>query len=85
MESQEFIAREKMKTDYNNEDILGNVKHPICPLNLYFEGGEDKCDTSKCDFSIDTRSCTEMCRIKGDKNMAGDKYDEGKNRLGLIP
>lgn len=24
-------------------------------------------------------------RITGDKNMAGDKYDEGKNRLDLVP
>lgn len=68
-----------MKTDYNNEDILGNVKHPICPINHYFEGDEDKCDTSKCDYNTDFRNCSEACRIKGEKNMS-IKLETGKER-----
>jgi hypothetical protein len=40
-----------------------NVPYPICPLNMYFEGDENKCDTNKCDFDTDTRSCTEACKI----------------------
>jgi len=40
---------------------IKDVPHPICPLNLYFEGDEDKCDTSKCDFK--NRSCTFACKI----------------------
>ena len=44
-----------------------NVPYPICPLNMYFEGDEDKCDTSKCDF--ENRTCTEACaRFYKDKN-----------------
>lgn len=42
------------------EDI-NSVPHPICPLNLYFEGDENKCDTGKCDFDTERRGCTESC------------------------
>lgn len=38
-----------------------DIKHPICPISMYFEGDEDKCDLSKCDWDQDTRSCTEAC------------------------
>lgn len=41
---------------------LSNVPHPICPLNMYFEGDEDKCDTSKCDFDTERGGCTEACK-----------------------
>lgn len=41
---------------------MKTIKHPICPLNLYFEGDEDKIDLYKCDFK--NRSCTNAC----DKN-----------------
>ncbi len=55
------------------------VKYPICPLNLYFEGDEDKCDTSKCNFDTDTRLCSTTCEIKSDK-VSGIKVEEGKKR-----
>lgn len=46
-------------------DSLENVKHPICPLNMYFEGDEDVCDTNKCDYMLDGfRGCTEACKIE---------------------
>jgi hypothetical protein len=37
------------------------VKNPICPINIYWEGDEDKCNTDKCDFNLDTRTCNEGC------------------------
>jgi len=46
-----------------DKEDLNDVPHPICPLNLYFEGDEDKCDVSKCDFDLETRSCSHGCRI----------------------
>jgi len=61
------------------------IPQPICPFNMYFEGDEDKCDISKCNYDYDRRACSEQCRIREDENMAGDKFDAGKNRLGLIP
>jgi len=42
-------------------ESIEDVKYPICPINLYFEGDEDKCDPSKCDFD-ESRVCTEACR-----------------------
>lgn len=50
---------------------MENVKYPICPLNMYFEGDEDKCDAEKCDFSTETRSCTSACEIM--ENNMDDK------------
>lgn len=41
------------------------VKHPICAFSLYFEGDEDKCDTSKCDF--EHRQCSQACKIPSNK------------------
>ena len=46
-----------------DNETIENVLHPICPLNIFFEGEEDKCDVSKCDFGEGSRSCTEACRI----------------------
>lgn len=34
----------------------------ICPINLYFEGDEDTCDTTRCDWSIELRCCSEQCK-----------------------
>jgi hypothetical protein len=45
-----------------NEE-LKNVAHPICPINLYFEGDEGKCDVTKCEWDINTRSCTQQCSV----------------------
>ena len=38
------------------------VAYPICPMEIYFEGEEDICNTKKCDFDPDTRSCSEGCK-----------------------
>ena len=46
---------------------LKETAYPICPLNIYFEGDENKCDVSKCDFDIKFRCCTENCKIKDNK------------------
>lgn len=40
------------------------VKEPICPINQYWEGDEDKCDTDKCDFDLEIRTCSEACNIQ---------------------
>lgn len=42
---------------------IENVKYPICPINLYFEGDEDKCNATKCDWDTGTRSCNSACQI----------------------
>ena len=41
-------------------------KHSICPLNIYFEGDENKCDVSRCDFTAEFRDCGKTC-VKSDK------------------
>lgn len=56
-----------MNRDNEDNKSLNNVPHPICPINMYFEGDEDRCDTSKCDF--EDRSCTEACRIGGEERL----------------
>lgn len=43
------------------------VPEPICPLNMFFEGDEDKCDASCCDYGEESRSCTKACRIDNKK------------------
>lgn len=48
------------------EDIkLEDVKYPICPINLYWEGDKDKIDDSKCDFDPETGICSEACVKRG--------------------
>jgi len=46
----------------NKEESMQNIPQPICPLTMYFEGEEDKCDATKCDFDLDSRSCSEGCK-----------------------
>ena len=55
----------------NNNDNFKEVNprdipcpNPICPINMFFEGDEDKCDTGKCNWDIDTRSCNMECRVE---------------------
>ena len=38
---------------------MKDVKYPICPLNLYFEGDEDKCNQNECDFIF--HQCSQAC------------------------
>lgn len=58
-----------MNRDNEDNESLNNVPYPICPVNMYFEGDEDKCDTSKCDFEFKDRSCTEACKIGGEEQL----------------
>ena len=44
-------------------DSFKDIKFPICPINLYYEGDEDKCDVSQCDWDNEIRGCSEACRI----------------------
>jgi hypothetical protein len=49
-----------------NRDVPGHpveVKYPICPLNIYYEGDENKCDVTKCDFDPELRTCDNGCRL----------------------
>jgi len=54
---------------------LKNVPQPICPINMYFKGDEDKCDLSKCDWDQENRCCTEACRIDKGCDICGKKAD----------
>ena len=47
--------------------VLRDIKCPICPLNLYFEGDEDKIDSSKCDF--ENRRCTNACNPNSTRKL----------------
>lgn len=47
---------------FREEPKAIDIKHPICPLNMYFEGDEHKFDPSKCNFK--ERSCTQACKIE---------------------
>jgi len=38
-----------------------DIKYPICPINLHWEGEEGKIDQDKCDFDTNTRMCSEAC------------------------
>lgn len=40
---------------------MEDFKYPICPINIYYEGDEDECDESKCDFDIEIRRCSQGC------------------------
>ena len=78
------MDNEKIIQDNDNSIT---VKYPICPINMYFEGDEDKCDTKKCDWNTESRSCNKRCEIKMDKKadykyliifvaVSNDTYDE---------
>jgi len=41
-----------------------DAKYPICPLNMFFEGDENKCNTKNCDFESGLRMCTSQCTSK---------------------
>jgi len=43
---------------------MDNIKYPICPINLFFEGDEDKCNASKCDWDLETRTCWLGCKVE---------------------
>jgi hypothetical protein len=57
-----FVCQVKTKAQY-----CPKVPYPICPINLFFEGDEDKCDSSKCNWDVATRMCSEECRVQGDE------------------
>lgn len=42
---------------------MDNVASPICPFMMYFQGDENKCDSSKCDYDPECRACSQKCEI----------------------
>lgn len=65
-----YMANEKLSQfgtveiesgEFDSSPKKENVKHPICPLEMYFEGDEDRCDSDKCNFDINIRSCSLGC------------------------
>jgi hypothetical protein len=46
------------------------VPYPICPFSIYFEGDEDKCDVSMCDYDDAFRSCTRACERYSNVNSS---------------
>lgn len=44
------------------KEFTDGMKQPICPLMIYWEGDEDKCDVTKCDFNVHGRGCTHICK-----------------------
>jgi len=61
MKKEDAALEEPELTEFGN--IREDIKYPICPINLYFEGDENKCNTSKCNWDTETRSCNESCKI----------------------
>lgn len=55
---------------------LEKIVHPICPINMFFEGDEDTCDTEDCDWDTDRRSCSMQCVHK--YLIKTDGYDVGE-------
>ena len=45
-----------------------DIKYPICPLNMYYEGDENTCNEEGCDYDLSTRSCFSGCIIKKDED-----------------
>lgn len=37
------------------------MKQAICPLLLYFKGDEYRCNSSKCNYDKNTKTCTMKC------------------------
>lgn len=50
------------KIDHIIGEDIENVPHPICPLNLYFEGDENICNPANCDYEPESRSCNTGCK-----------------------
>jgi len=46
-----------------NEVDINSVLFPICPINLYYEGDEDKCNVKLCNWDTETHSCTRACEV----------------------
>ena len=42
--------------------MVEDIKFPICPIMLYWEGDEDKCNPDECDWDCEIRMCFEACR-----------------------
>lgn len=51
-------------TEMAMKQDIKDVAHPICPINMFFEGDEDKCDVVKCDWDLFSRCCTMNCSQK---------------------
>lgn len=66
-------------------EYLDYINYPICPLGMYYEGDEDICDQSECDFDVDVRMCTQACvsntaRKEKDEVLVGCPWCAGTGR-----
>jgi len=52
-----------MINQFGKKDEIKDVAHPICPINMYFDGDESECDVEKCDYEVGGFGCTEACKI----------------------
>jgi len=53
------------------------IPEPICPINMYFEGDEGiRCDTSKCDWNMELRRCTEACKIEQENKITTEELSK---------
>lgn len=43
------------------KEDFDSIAYPICPLNFFFEGDEDKCNQAECDFDLESRRCSLSC------------------------
>lgn len=51
------------------------MKTPICPILLFFEGDEYKCNKHKCNYSLKTKTCTMKC-LKFQENIMNKKFEK---------
>lgn len=62
--AEDVLANKNILEECNKENDNTEIKHPICPLNIYFEGDENICNSDLCDFDCELKSCSESCKIK---------------------
>jgi len=85
-EDYKLTIEEQEINEQDSQFVLNgeNVPQPICPINMYFEGDEDKCDISKCDWDITIRSCSEACKIKTLKDDIEIEFNSGSDLQVII-
>ncbi len=51
------------------------MKTPICPILLFYEGDEFKCNTDKCNYNRFKKTCTMKC-LKFQENHEFNKSNK---------
>ena len=51
------------------------MKTPICPILLFFEGDEYKCNKSECNYDLIKKTCTMKC-LKFQENIINKKIEK---------